>query len=306
MPLKPFQLALLSMTLSCANLACAASESGVPGGGDEQPLISFGDAVDDWHDVNYQRALRAFSALAEAGDSRSQLLLSTVLVEGKRLPRDLPQAYAWAYVAAAEDVYAFGSSARPMAQKVKADLEARLSGADLIRGERVAQTYLAAHEADFRQRLAAAREVFTDSASHPGIEVRPGCALKPDMIVCTGLRKDLAQGPRCQGPLAKSSKDNGAMPRLARVREPAYPKTAVMHAWEGVFVFAAHVDRNGYVCRIAVIKGSGYRAIDDTVLAILPSWRFEPEMEDGQPVEGVTAARIEHAITDYQMDSGRR
>lgn len=80
-------------------------------------------------------ALVILRKLADAGDARAQYLVGLDLLEGKYLKADNAQGFAYLLLAA-EDT-AWGDLVAPRAREARAVVEPQLSGAELIRADRI-------------------------------------------------------------------------------------------------------------------------------------------------------------------------
>jgi hypothetical protein len=80
-------------------------------------------------------ALVTLRQLAEAGDARAQYLVGLDLLEGKYIPRDNPQGFAYLLLAAEDTVW--GDLVAPRAKEARAVVEPQLSGPELIRADAI-------------------------------------------------------------------------------------------------------------------------------------------------------------------------
>jgi TonB family protein len=278
-----------------------ANAAAVMGAEPSADFVPFGTATEKWNRGQHDEAMRDFMGLAQAGDTRSQLLLGLSLLEGKDLPKDVPQGFAWLQIAASDYVYSFGRTAVDIARKQKAIIEPQLSGADLIHADRIASEYLESASKDLERRKAIASSVLTGRTNDPGLVVVPGCALDRSMAVCAAARKYRDWSHACTGDLPTPDVEATWTGPNAFVTRPSYPPDALRKVWEGVVVFQIHVDRSGYPCRIALLRGSGQTAIDNAVLEAVRGWRLQPATKGGRPVEALNVGRVEYLITDYAL-----
>jgi hypothetical protein len=86
-------------------------------------------------------ALVTLRQLAEAGDARAQYLVGLDLLEGKYIPRDNPQGFAYLLLAAEDTVW--GDLVAPRAKEARAVVEPQLSGPELIRADAIVGAYKA-------------------------------------------------------------------------------------------------------------------------------------------------------------------
>jgi TonB family protein len=286
------------LALAALLIAHAAAVSGA-----EPPaeFVPFGIATEKWRRGLHEDALRDFAVLAQAGDARSQLLLGMTLLQGEDLPRDVAQGFAWLQIATSDSKFAFGNSAVETARKQRAIIEPRLSGADLIHADRIANEYLGAASKEFERRKANASLALTGHATDPGIVVVPGCALDRSMAPCGLARKYADWSHSCTGDIATPEVEASATGPDAFVTTPEYPNEARRQAWEGVVIVELHVDHSGYPCRVALLRGSGHGAIDKAVLDSVRGWRLQPATTGGRPVETLYVGRVEYLLSDYAL-----
>ena len=86
-------------------------------------------------------ALVTLRQLAEAGDARAQYLVGLDLLEGKYIPRDNPQGFAYLLLAAEDTVW--GDLVAPRAKEARAVVEPQLSGPELIRADAIVGAFKA-------------------------------------------------------------------------------------------------------------------------------------------------------------------
>jgi hypothetical protein len=86
-------------------------------------------------------ALVTLRQLAEAGDARAQYLVGLDLLEGKYIPRDNAQGFAYLLLAADDTVW--GDLVAPRAREARALVEPQLSGPELIRADALVGAYKA-------------------------------------------------------------------------------------------------------------------------------------------------------------------
>lgn len=261
---------------------------------DGAPVSAFGSAYEQWNRGDHKAALKALQPLAEAGDARAQILLGYALIDGKDLPRDVRRGFAWLKIATSADVYGYASEAGAAARPQVATLAMQLPGADLIAADRISGPYLEDHGRAYGERLTAAARVLTGRSADAGIATVPGCALDRSIAGCEAARKVADWSHSCTGnifvPELPASTDGASAP-------PAQPEFPPMRpAWEGVVITMVHVDTSGYACQVALLKGSGYKDVDQAVLNAVRAWHFQPGTKGGTAVESLAEARIENIL----------
>ncbi|HMD71137.1 MAG TPA: energy transducer TonB [Bryobacteraceae bacterium] len=85
--------------------------------------------------------------------------------------------------------------------------------------------------------------------------------------------------------------------RLLRMTAPSYPLAAKLASVSGVVTVEALVGLDGRVVQTSVVRGPSplRRIAEDTV----KSWRFEPTLLNGKPVERVAEVDLEFVLGRY-------
>lgn len=83
---------------------------------------------------------------------------------------------------------------------------------------------------------------------------------------------------------------------LTRV-EPEYPREAIRARQEGWVEVEFTVGRDGSVSNVQVVAGRPVRVFDRAAIRAMQDWRFEPRMENGEPV----ASRLTQRF-DFRLD----
>lgn len=76
-----------------------------------------------------------------------------------------------------------------------------------------------------------------------------------------------------------------AIPRYQENPPPKYPKRARRRGYQGTTILEVLVDKNGSVGDLKIFKSSGHRILDNTALASVKNWSFEPGMRGNETVE---------------------
>jgi protein TonB len=74
---------------------------------------------------------------------------------------------------------------------------------------------------------------------------------------------------------------------------PRYPVEAQLRHEHGIVTVLIHVGPDGQPVGVDVIESSGWRILDDAVLAAVRRWRFQPAIQGGQPVMSQLRFRVE-------------
>lgn len=80
-------------------------------------------------------------------------------------------------------------------------------------------------------------------------------------------------------------------------RKPSYPSDAARRGEHGTVVLLAHVEADGTVSDIDVLRSSGHEALDRAAREAVDTWHFLPSIKDGQPVASDVPLRF-----DFIMD----
>lgn len=79
---------------------------------------------------------------------------------------------------------------------------------------------------------------------------------------------------------------------------PRYPARSLRRGESGQVLLRVQVDARGLPARVDVASSSGSRDLDRAASRAVRRWRFQPAMQDGQPVPGVVNVPV-------TFDSGR-
>lgn len=72
-------------------------------------------------------------------------------------------------------------------------------------------------------------------------------------------------------------------PRAVYTPVPSFTRQALSHRFQGVVVLSAIVDQKGKVQRPQIVRALGM-GLDEQAIEAMKSWKFEPGMRDGKPV----------------------
>ena len=77
-----------------------------------------------------------------------------------------------------------------------------------------------------------------------------------------------------------------------------YPDLARRRGWEGRVLLRVVVDITGAPSEIAIGRTSGYRLLDESAMAAVQRWRFEPARLAGIPVVATIDVPVAFRLTD--------
>lgn len=73
------------------------------------------------------------------------------------------------------------------------------------------------------------------------------------------------------------------LPYLISQPQPiSYPRWAIRQGWQGRFVIAIEVLKDGRVGRYKVMKSTGRRILDKAATDAVRSWKFQPAVKNGK------------------------
>lgn len=88
--------------------------------------------------------------------------------------------------------------------------------------------------------------------------------------------------------VADSAPLGGTTLAYSNAPAPAYPREALLAGVEGVVVLEVHVGRDGQPLDVRLHRSSGHRDLDRAAVRhVQQTWRFQPAMRDGVPVEAI-------------------
>ncbi|MEN6331482.1 MAG: energy transducer TonB [Smithella sp.] len=93
-----------------------------------------------------------------------------------------------------------------------------------------------------------------------------------------------------------------AVPRYRSNPRPPYPFQARTRGHEGLVVLTAEVREDGRVSTIRLKRSSGYASLDQSALATVRSWLFEPARRLGMVVASVVEIPVRFSLQDERDD----
>jgi TonB family protein len=260
---------------------------------------NFGDAYGQLARGDTEAGMRSLAALAEAGDTRAQYFLGVAMIEGQDVGRDLVRGYAWLEIAADCQALCTDDRATVRARDARLLLGRQLTGSQLIESERIAEQYLQPKLRSVDAVRSAAESVLTSGTNVPGVSPYDGCAMTPDTHSCTRVMGGIPTV--CVGVKGAPDHPPSSTGPLARIVRPKYPTSAREDSAEGPINFVAHVDDTGYLCKAAIVRGSGTEAIDLAAMDAVLRWRLDPAIKSGVPVESIYAFKVTFSISDFLL-----
>ena len=254
-------------------------------------------------------ALAMLEELARRGDARAQLALGRACLDGKLVPQDRVQGYAWLAIAAEGHAGSFfGAGTQEQARLQMLDAARSLSGPELIRADQAAIAFRAEREQAVARdvnrvtsALTGQTPVSTETlefasdtvtvqaprAGTSGLVAVPGCAATPDASGCP-RPAEIGGGTRCSGEIPRPDHRPSTGPGPGtHIVSPVYPLEARKWSVEGAAGVLAHVDSSGWICLAAMAVGSGAESLDTAALDAVRRWRVVPAMKAATPVESL-------------------
>lgn len=84
---------------------------------------------------------------------------------------------------------------------------------------------------------------------------------------------------------------------LTPPKPPIYPAQARRRNQQGVVLVEVRLDERGGLREMKLLRSSGIESLDEAAINAVASWRFRPEVQDGEPVPSRVRIPIEFALT---------
>lgn len=84
---------------------------------------------------------------------------------------------------------------------------------------------------------------------------------------------------------------------LTPPKPPIYPAQARRRNQQGVVLVEVRLDERGGLREMKLLRSSGIESLDEAAMNAVASWRFRPEVQDGEPVPSRVRIPIEFALT---------
>ena len=111
-------------------------------------------------------------------------------------------------------------------------------------------------------------------------------------------------GPLAAGGAANLREGSSRPPladRAARVLQmspPDYPPLSRERGEQGVVMLQLAVDASGRLGEVSVLQSSGFSRLDKAARAAVQRWRFQPAIENGQPVAAQLTLPVRFALDE--------
>lgn len=111
----------------------------------------------------------------------------------------------------------------------------------------------------------------------------------------TAPSTDAATTPAASAPAAAAPPQNRAtpLPIDGQSPPPTYPPAALRKGETGTVMVRIQVDAQGNPGGVALIQRSGSRDLDRAAMEAVRKWKFQPAIDDGQPVAGTVDIPVE-------------
>jgi protein TonB len=80
--------------------------------------------------------------------------------------------------------------------------------------------------------------------------------------------------------------------------EPDYPPLSRERGEQGVVMLQLAVDASGRLGEVNVLRSSGFARLDKAARAAVQRWRFQPAIENGQPVAAQLTLPVRFALDE--------
>lgn len=86
--------------------------------------------------------------------------------------------------------------------------------------------------------------------------------------------------------------------RVLQMPEPDYPPLSRERGEQGVVMLQLAVDASGRLGEVNVLRSSGFARLDKAARAAVQRWRFQPAIENGQPVAAQLTLPVRFALDE--------
>lgn len=86
--------------------------------------------------------------------------------------------------------------------------------------------------------------------------------------------------------------------RVVQMPEPDYPPLSRERGEQGVVMLQLAVDASGRLGEVNVLRSSGFARLDKAARAAVLRWRFQPAIENGQPVAAQLTLPVRFALDE--------
>lgn len=89
------------------------------------------------------------------------------------------------------------------------------------------------------------------------------------------------------------------LPYLVSTPEPIkYPRWALRQGWEGDFIIAVEILKDGRVGRYHVMESTGHKILDKAATEAVLSWKFQPATKNGEAIVECVQIPVTFKIKD--------
>ena len=242
-------------------------------------------------------SVEVIQKFAEQDDARAQTLLGAVLIEGKLVPADRVQGYKWLVTSVQGYRGTLHWKANlPAANALLTKAATALSGAEILKGEQLAQQFCLDRNQDWgktfllgardllsgRVQASVGDEVTTETMSHGRpLRIVGGCALNPKLSGCSRYSTQEFETAHCtEMPETTPDAWPSTTPKTSAITPASGP-----YPWlEGTVAYTAIVDRTGFICFAALTDSTGVGDLDKSLLETISRWKLAPAIKNGEAV----------------------
>jgi TonB family protein len=105
----------------------------------------------------------------------------------------------------------------------------------------------------------------------------------------------------CRGPIVEPDSSPLQQGTPLHTNNVEYPEEARRKSWEGNVPLTLHLGRNGQVCQVMLVMGSGVPALDLSALKAAKQWQFTPSTLKDEPVAIIDNTWVTFQISEYVM-----
>lgn len=125
--------------------------------------------------------------------------------------------------------------------------------------------------------------------------VTPAPAVAATATAAAGSATSVREG---SGRSAAPSQQADRAVRVLQMPPPDYPPLSRERGEQGVVMLQLAVDASGRLGEVSVLQSSGFSRLDKAARAAVQRWRFQPAIENGQPVAAQLTLPVRFALDE--------
>lgn len=124
----------------------------------------------------------------------------------------------------------------------------------------------------------------SSASQHKNIDIKIK-KTQHDKISVQAQPEEKNKGAKSTDAIEAVSVVHKAKPMTFSNKPPPYPRIARMRGYQGTVLLHVHVNKNGTVTKLKILKSSGYWILDKSALTSVKNWVFEPGTDRNKKVD---------------------